>query len=172
MFIGRLCKVRHSNLDICCSSSSSSSSSSSWSSLPRSYTSDCAGHQVQRWDHFELDYGFYRTFNLYHYVLLRHRWRCTNIHAVDTGGRCNVCLEDFSIDEQVRELPCHHLYHSDCIVPWLQLVCIHGVYRQFTIRLSFPFHLSFLLLAFTLHRLALHFYMDISLLTNDNTRKT
>jgi len=44
---------------------------------------------------------------------------------VETGGRCNVCLDDFTIDEQVRELPCHHLYHSDCIVPWLQLVCTY-----------------------------------------------
>ena len=47
--------------------------------------------------------------------------------VADAGGRCNVCLEDFILDEQVRELPCHHLYHSDCIIQWLQLVCTPAV---------------------------------------------
>lgn len=37
--------------------------------------------------------------------------------------QCNVCMEDFELNERVRRLPCKHLFHGDCIVPWLQL---HG----------------------------------------------
>ena len=34
--------------------------------------------------------------------------------------QCSVCMEDYKVDEQVRCLPCQHVYHHDCIVPWLQ----------------------------------------------------
>ncbi|XP_061393956.1 E3 ubiquitin-protein ligase Iruka [Musca vetustissima] len=37
--------------------------------------------------------------------------------------QCSVCWEDFKIQEMVRKLPCSHVYHEECIVPWLKL---HG----------------------------------------------
>lgn len=37
--------------------------------------------------------------------------------------QCSVCWEDFVLNEDVRQLPCSHVYHDGCIRPWLEL---HG----------------------------------------------
>ncbi|KAF8113873.1 hypothetical protein N665_0045s0111 [Sinapis alba] len=37
----------------------------------------------------------------------------------DSTLACAICREDFVIGESARRLPCDHLYHNDCIVPWL-----------------------------------------------------
>lgn len=37
--------------------------------------------------------------------------------------QCTVCMEDFVLKEPVRQLPCSHKFHNDCIVPWLEM---HG----------------------------------------------
>lgn len=45
---------------------------------------------------------------------------------------CAVCLDDFAQEEQVRQLPCGHQFHSQCIGKWLSRstrcpLCLHNV---------------------------------------------
>ncbi|XP_027347418.1 uncharacterized protein LOC113858843 [Abrus precatorius] len=37
----------------------------------------------------------------------------------EDGKRCAICLEDFEANEEVMLTPCKHMFHEDCIVPWL-----------------------------------------------------
>lgn len=34
---------------------------------------------------------------------------------------CPVCQEDFKLKETGKELKCHHMFHKDCIEPWLNM---------------------------------------------------
>ncbi|XP_059553446.1 E3 ubiquitin-protein ligase RNF126 isoform X20 [Myotis daubentonii] len=39
---------------------------------------------------------------------------------VGSGLECPVCKDDYELGERVRQLPCNHLFHDGCIVPWLE----------------------------------------------------
>ncbi|XP_048133452.1 E3 ubiquitin-protein ligase RNF181-like [Rhodamnia argentea] len=38
----------------------------------------------------------------------------------DGGGCCCICLEELNGADKVMEIPCSHLFHSRCIIKWLE----------------------------------------------------
>ncbi|KAL5993415.1 hypothetical protein ACLOJK_014340 [Asimina triloba] len=37
------------------------------------------------------------------------------------SAQCAVCMNDFELGSGAKQMPCKHIFHSDCILPWLQL---------------------------------------------------
>jgi Ring finger domain len=33
---------------------------------------------------------------------------------------CSICIAPFSIGEKIGKLPCNHIFHQDCVFPWLR----------------------------------------------------
>lgn len=41
--------------------------------------------------------------------------------TIEEPMQCAVCLDDCDLGSQLKEMPCRHKFHSNCIVPWLHL---------------------------------------------------
>jgi hypothetical protein len=56
----------------------------------------------------------------------------TTSGADDEGRRCQICIEDFEEGDELRTLPCFHLFHAKCVDQWLKVnsvcpTCRHKV---------------------------------------------
>ncbi|KAH7672383.1 RNA polymerase archaeal subunit P/eukaryotic subunit RPABC4 protein [Dioscorea alata] len=51
------------------------------------------------------------------------------IVKVQESTSCSICLEDFVVDTEAKEMPCKHFFHSECILQWLELHCSCPVCR-------------------------------------------
>ncbi|KAM0059633.1 putative transcription factor C2H2 family [Helianthus debilis subsp. tardiflorus] len=47
--------------------------------------------------------------------------KITQTHLLNDSQSCAICMEDFKVGGEAKELPCNHIFHSNCIVPWLRL---------------------------------------------------
>lgn len=48
-------------------------------------------------------------------------YKYTKLMKCDENGpeKCTICLSDFEDQEDVRRLPCMHLFHIECVDQWL-----------------------------------------------------
>ncbi|KAK7270702.1 hypothetical protein RJT34_26051 [Clitoria ternatea] len=37
------------------------------------------------------------------------------------SAQCAVCKDTFGLGETAKQMPCKHIYHADCILPWLEM---------------------------------------------------
>ncbi|KAL5076081.1 hypothetical protein RYX36_015065 [Vicia faba] len=40
---------------------------------------------------------------------------------INENMQCSVCLDDFEVGSDAKEMPCKHSFHTACILPWLEL---------------------------------------------------
>ena len=56
----------------------------------------------------------------------------SNLESSNEQKSCIICLNDFALSEKVITLPCLHIFHSNCIRPWLNSndecpICKHNI---------------------------------------------
>ncbi len=49
-----------------------------------------------------------------------HKLRHTEYHKGDSDDKCGICYSELEDKDKIIELPCKHVFHTDCIMPWIR----------------------------------------------------
>lgn len=41
---------------------------------------------------------------------------------LDKNSECAVCREEYTLNDQMKKLPCNHDFHPNCVDQWLEMV--------------------------------------------------
>ncbi|KAJ4711712.1 RING/U-box superfamily protein [Melia azedarach] len=52
-------------------------------------------------------------------TLLKSSMNTIEISDSVSQESCAICKDEFSVHSEAKELPCKHLYHSECILTWV-----------------------------------------------------
>ncbi|KAK6921367.1 E3 ubiquitin-protein ligase RNF126-like, zinc-ribbon [Dillenia turbinata] len=47
--------------------------------------------------------------------------KVTDALLASDSSQCAVCMDTFELRADAKQMPCKHIYHTDCILPWLEL---------------------------------------------------
>ena len=59
-------------------------------------------------------------------------------NEIETNNSCTICLSNYEDDDLVKELPCSHCFHDDCINTWLSSHSYKCPICRFTLGTSEP----------------------------------
>jgi len=43
------------------------------------------------------------------------------IESLENKGDCAICKDEFEIGVDCVEMPCMHIFHPECLIPWLEI---------------------------------------------------
>ena len=52
-------------------------------------------------------------------IIIEQR-HCKQVGLMSEGPTCTVCTEQIRIGTRGMFMPCGHVYHPDCLMPWLE----------------------------------------------------
>ncbi|KAK8623054.1 hypothetical protein V6N13_117948 [Hibiscus sabdariffa] len=60
---------------------------------------------------------------------LEHDWDC-NPRNIKEDPECCICLAKYKDKEEVRQLPCSHMFHLKCVDQWLRIISCCPLCKQ------------------------------------------
>ncbi|KAK8623076.1 hypothetical protein V6N13_117969 [Hibiscus sabdariffa] len=60
---------------------------------------------------------------------LEHDWDCNPRNAKE-DPECCICLAKYKDKEEVRQLPCSHMFHLKCVDQWLRIISCCPLCKQ------------------------------------------